>query len=391
MSKQVTKPTIGYVVISLNPGGTERLVTDMALFLAARFNIVVFCLDEPGAWANKLRKAGIPVHCMWRQSGLDFSVSFRLARLFKKWNVSLIHAHQCTPWFYSALSRIIYPKTRLLFEEHGRFFPELDRPIRRWVNRLLIRKLTHRFVAVSKDIRDRLVKYEGLNSDDIEIVYNGVKPPPEITREKRHSLRKSVSFSEQDFVVGTVGRLNSIKNIPMLVSSVGMASRDIPNLRCLIVGGGEEYGSVEEAIVKQDLTEYVKLTGFRTDAVELTQCMDLFVLSSLSEGTSIALLEAMAAGIPVAVTAVGGNPEVVIDDLSGWLVPSGDVTRLSGVIREAVLSPEKTHLLATGGQRRFYEMFSIDQMLERYTEIYDEMIGKYYKKENIKLDKYHST
>ena len=375
MSKPVAKSTIGYVVISLNPGGTERLVLEMALFFSERFNIVVFCLDEPGAWAKNLRQAGIPVHCLWRQPGLDLSVSFHLAKLFKKWNISLVHAHQCTPWFYSALSRVIYPKTRLLFEEHGRFFPEMDRLIRRWVNRLLIRGLTHRFVAVSKDIRDRLVKYEGLNSGDIEIVYNGVDPPPQITREKRLSLRRSFSFVEQDFVVGTVGRLNSIKNIPMLIASVGMASGNIPNLRCLIVGGGEEYQALEATIVEQDLSECVKLSGFRTDAVELTQCMDLFVLSSLSEGTSIALLEAMAAGVPVAVTAVGGNPEIVIDGISGWVVPSGDVARLSDVIREAVRSPEKAHALSTGGQGRFAEMFSFDYMIERYTEIYDEMIG----------------
>lgn len=375
MNAPVRKPAIAYVVLSLNPGGTERLVSDMALFLAERLNIVVFCLDEPGTWAINLRKCGIPVHCMWRQPGLDLSVSFRLARLFKKWNISLVHAHQCTPWFYSALSRVIYPKTRLLFEEHGRFFPETDRPIRRWVNRLVIRGLTHRFVAVSKDIRDRLVTYEGLNSENIEIVYNGVDPPSQISSEKRLSLRRSFSFVEQDFVVGTVGRLNSIKNIPMLVSSVGMASRDIPNLRCLIVGGGEEYQALEATIVQQKLTERVKLTGFRSDASHLTQCMDLFVLSSLSEGTSIALLEAMAAGVPVAVTAVGGNPEIVIDGISGWVVPSGDVARLSDVIREAVRSPEKTHALATGGQGRFTEMFSFDHMIERYTEIYDEMIG----------------
>ena len=251
----------------------------------------------------------------------------------------------------------------------------MDKPLRRWVNRLLIRRLTHRTVAVSKDIRDRLVTYEGLNSDDIEIVYNGVKPLPQITREKRLLLRRSFSIFEQDFVVGTVGRLDPIKNIPMLVSSVGAARRDIPNLRCLIVGGGDEHQALEATIVEQDLSECVKLTGFRNDASDLTQCMDLFVLSSLSEGTSIALLEAMAAGVPVVVTEVGGNPEIVSDGISGWLVPSGDVAMLSDVIREAVGSPEKSNALAIGGQRRFAEMFSFDRMIERYTEIYDEMIG----------------
>ena len=198
VSAAVRKPAIAYVVLSLNPGGTERLVSDMALFLAERFNIVVFCLDEPGAWAKNLRKCGIPVHCLWRQPGLDLSVSFRLARLFKQWNISLVHAHQCTPWFYSALSRVIFPKTRLLFEEHGRLLPEMDKPLRRWVNRLLIRRLTHRLVAVSKDIRDRLVTYEGLNSDDIEIVYNGVNTAVA-------NYQREATFTSEEFFLCRAG------------------------------------------------------------------------------------------------------------------------------------------------------------------------------------------
>jgi glycosyltransferase involved in cell wall biosynthesis len=373
MSAPARKPAIAYVVHSLNPGGTEKLVVEMALFLAERLNIVVFCLDEPGAWAVNLREHGIPVHCLWRQPGLDLSVSFRMARLFKKWNICLVHAHQYTPWFYSALSRVIFPKTRLLFEEHGRFLPEVDKRLRRFVNRLLITRLTHRLVAVSKETRDRLVRYEGLNPKNIEIVYNGVKAPSRITGEKRLSLRRGFSFGEPDFVVGTVGRLDPIKNIPMLLRSVGAARGRIPGLRCLIVGGGEEYPALEAAVVEQGLSDCVKLTGFRNDAPDLTQCMDLFVLSSLSEGTSIALVEAMAAGVPVAVTAVGGNPEVVIDGMSGWLVPSGDAARLSEVIEEAMRSPEKAKALATGGQRRFSEMFSFERMIGRYMEIYREM------------------
>ena len=243
------------------------------------------------------------------------------------------------------------------------------------MNRLFIRGLTQRIVAVSREVRNRLVTYEGLKSDDIEIIYNGVNTPSKITRDERNSLRRSFSFGEQDFVVGTVGRLDSIKNIPMLVSSIGMAVRDIPNLRCLIVGSGAEHQALEAEIARQDLVECVKLAGFRNDASDLTQCMDLFVLSSLSEGTSIALLEAMAAEVPVAVTAVGGNPEVVMDGVSGWLVPSGDVAKLSEVIGEAVHNPAKAKSLATGGKRRYLEMFSFDHMMENYIQLYDDMTG----------------
>ena len=168
-------PNLAYVVHSLNPGGTEKLIVEMSLAFASEFDVAVMCLDEPGLWAAELRAKGIPVHCLWRQPGLDLAMPVRLANHFRRSNTQIIHAHQCTPWFYAALSRLLHSAPRLLLEEHGRFFPEVQNPKRVFVNRLLVRKLTHRFVAVSSDIRMRLQRYEGLNAERIEVIYNGAK------------------------------------------------------------------------------------------------------------------------------------------------------------------------------------------------------------------------
>lgn len=123
MNKATASPSLAYVVNSLNPGGTEKLVAEMSFAFAAEFDIVVLCLDEPGLWANDLRDREIPVHCLWRQPGLDLAMPMRLAEHFRRCHTQIVHAHQCTPWFYAALSRLLYPAPRLLLEEHGRFFP----------------------------------------------------------------------------------------------------------------------------------------------------------------------------------------------------------------------------------------------------------------------------
>lgn len=368
------RPVLAYVVNSLNPGGTEKLVVEMSREFAGTFSVHVFCLDEPGLWAGDLREEGIPVHCMWRQPGVDLLLPLRLAKAMRECGASIVHAHQCTPWFYSALSRLRYARPRLLLEEHGRFFPESDKLLRRTVNRLLIRRLTHRFVAVSEDIRRRLERYEGLDSRRIEVIYNGVAAERPLSDEERAQLRADFGIPRDGFVVGTVGRFDPIKNLPMLVQSIATASERVPALRGLLIGDGEQLGSIRALIDSLALSDRVALTGYRRDARRLIQCMDLFVLSSLSEGTSMALLEAIAAGIPVAVTAVGGNTEVVLEGRTGWVVPSGAVAALCDAILEAAGSPAMRRERAEAGRRRFEQSFSFSSMISSYRSLYWSML-----------------
>jgi glycosyltransferase involved in cell wall biosynthesis len=367
-------PSIAYVVNALNPGGTERLVVDMSRAFSREFHLMVICLDEPGAWGQALRAEGIAVHCVWRQPGMDLSMPRKLARLFRAAGTRIVHAHQCTPWFYAALARLRYGAPKLLLEEHGRFYPEVRNRKRAFINRALIRPLTHRFVAVSEDVRQRLETYEGLDAAQIRVIYNGVTPPDEIDPAARTALRARLGVAPGDFVVGTVGRFDSIKNLPMLVRSIGEAIKQNPQVRGLLVGDGPEMARIRALIAELGLSERIVLTGYRDDARQLAQCMDLFVLSSFSEGTSMALLEAMSAGVAVAVTAVGGNPEIVSSGEIGWVVPSDDVRALSAALTEAMADAPRRAQRAAAGQRRFNERFRFETMLDRYRELYRELL-----------------
>ncbi len=347
----------------------------MSLALTADHDLQVLCLDEPGRWAYRLRERGIPVYCLWRQPGLDMAVTFKLARYFRQHRTQIIHAHQCTPWFYSALSRLLYPKPRLLLEEHGRFFPEVLNRKRVWFNRLVIAPLTHRCIAVSEDIKNRLQRYEGLAAPMIKVVYNGVRKESVLDSVTRAGLRQAWGFTPEDFVIGTVGRFDPIKNLPLLVESIAVAAIKNPHLRGFLIGDGPVFADIAALIDRLGLTDRVRLAGFRNDASQLVQCMDLFVLSSLSEGTSMALLEAMAAGVPVAVTAVGGNPEVVLSDRTGWVVPSESVSALTAALLDAVGNPQKRQMFAYAGQQRFEEYFSFDGMIAAYRRIYRDLLS----------------
>ncbi len=350
------------------------MAVQMSQAFAGEFEVSVVCLDEPGLWADGLRRRDIPVHCLYRQSGLDTSCAVKLAQYCRSRRVDIIHAHQCTPWFYAALSRLVYSPPRLLFEEHGRHFPEVISRKRAFFNRSVIRNLTHRFAAVSEDVRNRLVKYEGLDSEQIDVVYNGVTPDEQLNSKKRDQLRRSFGTGPKDFLVGTAGRFDPVKNLPMLLKSIAAAREKIASIRGLLLGNGPAFEQVRGLRDDLELSDTVVMPGHREDARQLIQCMDLFVLSSFSEGTSMALLEAIAAGVPVAVTDVGGNPEVVVNGLTGWVVASDSVPDLKNAILEAASHPDKAMQFSDSGRQRFNREFTLDKMLRSYRNAYIEML-----------------
>jgi glycosyltransferase involved in cell wall biosynthesis len=317
-----------------------------------------------------LRRMGIAVYCLWRQPGLDLAVAHKLARAFREHRIEIVHAHQCTPWFYCALARAFYPAPKLILQEHGRFFPEVDKRIRRIVNRLVIRRLTHRFIAVSRDIRERLVRYEGLDRDEIQVVYNGVGPVRIMSMAERRQLRGELGLEEGDVVAGTVGRLDAIKNLPMFIDALVAAFANNDRLRGLIIGDGPEFQEIERRIRRHGAQDYISMAGYRNDVHRCMQCLDLFVLCSFSEGTSMALLEAMAAGVPAIVTAVGGNTEIVEDGTSGWVIPSESVRSLTARMTESVADREALRTLGRAGQQRIAQRFTFNQMIQEYAALY---------------------
>ncbi len=365
---------IVYIVNSLNLGGTENLVVQMSLAFQTMYDVTVICLDEPGLWAQKLRSRGIPVYCFWRQPGIDLFMAVKIAMFCKKENISLIHAHQCTPWFYSALSRLLQPKTKILFEEHGRHYPEHYNWKRNFVNKIVIQHLTHKTVAVSQDVAKRLVRYEGISEDLIEVVYNGVNSPQTITFDSQQSLRQQFGFKADDFVIGAIGRLDPIKNLPLLINAIAEVKTVNKNIKGLIVGDGPERGRLQELVANRNLTDDVIFTGYRKDATELLQTIDLFSLCSFSEGTSMALLEAMATGTPVIVTNVGGNPELITKHANGWVIQSDNLAEMTEAIFDITQNSHKRKLFSQEGRNRFITYFTFDIMVEKYKKIYLELL-----------------
>jgi sugar transferase (PEP-CTERM/EpsH1 system associated) len=371
------RAAICQVLHSLNIGGAEVLAAGIARALRDRYRFVFACLDGLGSIGEQLRDEGFEIEVLDRKDGIDWKCGFRLARFLKQHAVDIVHAHQYTPFFQSMLSRLSYRGVPIVFTEHGRHHPDSRSLKRVAVNRLLSQR-SDRFVAVGQSVRQALIDNEGLAARRVEVIYNGVDQKPfRAVRNtaSRKSVRSELNVPDDEFLVIQVARLNPLKDHLTAVESIAkLVDKKIP-VRLILVGEGETQSEIERTIDQLGLTRNVQLLGTRQDIPELLSAADAFLLSSISEGIPLTIIEAMAAGIPVVATDVGGNSEVIENGRTGLLCSAKDSSFMAQQLTELYESHDLRNMLAENAMARAQELFDIDQMHDAYVGVYDSMLG----------------
>src|SRR5579884_214065 len=366
--------TICQVLHSLQVGGAEVLAARLARQLGRSYRFVFACLDELGSLGQELRGEGFAVHVFKRRAGLDWKCPWRLASFLWQEGVDLVHAHQYTPFFYALAARRLYRRPPVLFTEHGRHHPDYPRRKRMLANRLLLEK-RDRVVGVGQAVRRALVHNEGIPDRRVGVIYNGIDIAPfSKSRPDRLSVRREIGVGADDLVLLQVARLNYLKDHATALRTVSKLRQERPDVRLVLVGEGEERGSIQELIQRLDLSANVRLLGLRTDVNRMLAAADVFLLSSISEGIPLTLIEAMAAGVPVVSTNVGGVPEVIEDSQTGLLAPAGDDAALAGHVLRLMRNPQWRGEIVRRAQKRAQQIFSEEQMHQSYQKLYQEML-----------------
>jgi glycosyltransferase involved in cell wall biosynthesis len=181
---------------------------------------------------------------------------------------------------------------------------------------------------------------------------------------------KEMGIGTNDCVICFIGRLVPVKNIKSLLKAMRLVVKECPRIKLLLIGDGPERNELEKIVIENGLQSFVFFTGFRDDARDFLAEADIFVLPSYYEGISIALLEAMSAGLPSVITNVGGNSEVIIHNENGFLYPSGDVNSLSNYIIKLYQNTSLRKDMGEKAKERVNKYFSISHTAERYTQLY---------------------
>lgn len=373
------QPTICQVVHSLHIGGAELLVTELSRALRDRFRFVFACLDGDGPLADQLRGEGHVVEVLNRRAGVDWRCGRRLARFFREQDVAAVHAHQYTPFFYSLLARGFGRQPPIVFTEHGRQHPDHPRLKRIVCNRLLLRP-RDRVIAVGEAVRSALIANEGIRASRVEVLFNGVRLEPYRAAANDPALRvvvrRELGLSDSDFVVVQVARLNELKDHATAARAIARTIRQAANIRWLVVGDGEQRTALEAVVRDNGIGVMTKLLGTRRDVPRLLAAADACLLSSISEGIPLTLIEAMAARLPVVSTDVGGVAEVVVPEITGLLAPAGDDALLANQLLRLAADRAFAARLGRNGAARAEDLFSFERMADGYARVFSETLGQ---------------
>lgn len=365
---------IMHITYDMRIGGTEMVIKNLIDGAdKSQFDMSVLCIEAPlGPFAEDLIKDGIQFHELNRQPGFDKSLIKNIRKIIKQNNIDIIHCHQYTPWVYGVIAAM-FTRTKVIFTEHGRFYPDSSTWKRKLINPVL-NCFTNQVTAISKATKQALVEFENIPAKDIEVIYNGIAPLT-FDAEKAQALRKSLNIPDNHTVLGTVARFDPIKNHTMMLKAFAKVLSQQPNCTLLMVGDGEERANIENCITELGIKNNVILAGYEPKPAEHIALMDIFLLSSLSEGTSMTLLEAMSIGKPCVVTDAGGNPEVIKNNDNGLVTKNDNDIDFASAVINLLCDNVQYNAYSKKALTRFNASFSLVVMNNQFESIYLQVQG----------------
>lgn len=377
-------PLIAHVLRRIDYGGVEHGVETLLRHLPRdEFRHAVIQLADADD-AGRLRAAWPDVDMYTvRESRTGLRAQLRILRLLRQLQPALVHTRNAPAIGYQAAAAIAGVPARI-HSEHGRDTDDLDGTNWRLVAlRRIVRPFVHHHIALSRELERYLLRKVGVDASHVTQIYNGV----DTERFRPHGSGARAPLPVEDFVapdsivIGTVGRMDPVKDPLTLAEAFARLAWMIPEarsrLRLVMIGDGSERAAVEARLERHGLREQAWLPGAREDVPALLQGFDIFVLSSLSEGISNTILEAMATRLPVVATAVGGNPELVTEGETGALVRRADPEALARALLDYVRQPAVRLAHGRRALRVVREQFGLPVMVGRYAQLYRNMIAEH--------------
>jgi len=362
------------LVEDLGTGGLEKVIVDIAENLnAEQYKVIVWCVARGGEIADELISKGIDVKILGIRSYYNPFNILRLVNLFKKVNPDILHTHT---YFSNTIGRIAAKLTRIpiiITHVQNTYWNYTKRNL--FIERLLS-YFTDKIICCSDAVKDFVLGYEKISPQKVVTIYNGIALDKFNQSIDVASFRDSLGIRDNELLIATVASLTPKKGHKYFLDSVADIVKTYKNIKCLIVGDGPLRKELEEYVKTLSLDYYIIFTGIRNDIPNLLRAADIFVLPSLIEGLGIAAIEAMASGIPVVATNVGGLSEVVKDGISGILVPPKDSEALSGAIMSLLKDSQAAKQMGDEGHKISREKFSSKMMIRKIEGLYKEYVVK---------------
>ena len=361
-------PLVVHLIYRFDFGGLETLVAECINRMPARqYRHAIVCLTGYTEFAKKISRDDVQIIALDKPPGLALGTHLKLWKLLRQLKPAVLHSYNLAAVEYACTAAFAGVPVRV-HAEHGR-----DAADPHGLNRkhnLLRRGVTpfiDRYIPVSDDLQRWLRQVVGVPDGKTLLIANGVDTERFAPRTRDHARR--------EFVIGTVGRIQDVKNHSGLIDAFirlrEMRPEDAGRLRLAIIGDGPLLPRIREKVETAGLQDVVWLPGSRTDIAELMSDFDVFALPSIAEGTPVTILEAMACGLPVVASRVGGIPEVVQEGVTGLMPPPSDVEALARALAVYVCDPQLAARHGAAGRERVEKSNSIAAMVAGYAGLYD--------------------
>jgi sugar transferase (PEP-CTERM/EpsH1 system associated) len=370
---------VAHVVLSLDAGGLERVVLDLVREgRELGQEVAIVCLEKPGAMAPEAESLGISLTCVHKGLGLRMRAMGQVRGLFSQLRPDVVHTHQIGALFYAGPAARLAGVPVVVHTEHGKHYA--TRRQTRLLGRLASWHVS-RFFCVSDDIAAAVTAHRVAPRRKVGVVRNGIDVDRFTSRDAGAEVRRSLGISPEARVVGTVGRLNEIKRQDRLIRAFARISKKQPLIHLILVGDGPLRSDLVRLAGELGVANRTHFTGFQSTPERFLGAMDVFALTSRSEGMPLAILEAWAANVPVVASNVGGVPELVRDGHTGLLFDPMDESALPAALEHLLADASLSRRVATAGRQLVGSEYSLRRMAETYNRHYLALLGATYEAE----------
>lgn len=356
------------------PGGAETVFLQLAENIGDDNFGSHAVLLKRGFLYDTLRQHGINTQIIKTNRSWDILFLTKLIRTCREMKIDIIHSHLSGTNLYACLAGAILRRPVICTIHNEVYLPGSRESYRR-LKSFLIGRLTTRLVLVAEFLKNDLSTRGNLPAERMQTIYNGIAPRTEPSATETAALREELGIGPDDLVVGIVANLRPAKGLDTFVAAAELVSREFDKIKFLMIGEGkgEPLAILKTQIKNLNLEDRVILAGFRPDAAGLIFAMDMLVLSSVSEGMPMVLIEAMAASRPIVATDVGGISEVVVDGRTGFLAAPRNPRALADRIIALLRNRSQREAFGANGKKLVLEKFSLERMLDSYRTLYKEV------------------
>jgi sugar transferase (PEP-CTERM/EpsH1 system associated) len=377
MSDTADRPLIAHVIFSLGVGGLENGVINLINRMPEKhFRHVIICIKNSTDFSQRLQRNDVVVYELHKKEGQDWHSFVKMYRLLRELKPAIVHTRNLACIEYQVPALLAGVPYRI-HGEHGWdvFDPEGNNKKYQLLRRLL-GLIIHRFIPLSEHLQAYLCDKVGIADSKITRICNGVDTSKFYPGASKQSLPDCpFEFDQKTTNIGTVGRMHGVKDQLTLVKAFIRMLELTPELRnsvkLILIGDGPIKKQAQDLLKHQQLQDLVWMPGARNDIADIMRNLDIFVLPSKAEGISNTILEAMATGLPVVATNVGGNPELIVDKMTGRLVPKEDELAMAEALIGYVKNPDMIKQHGQKGLERIQELFALDVMVGKYLDVYN--------------------